>query len=94
MYGTIARIKVKPGMLERLMAWGQEQPADAGAMLIYQSDHDPNELWLVIAAESREAYRARSESPEQHEQYLQMMQYLAAEPEWHDGEVVDSYFNA
>lgn len=93
MYGTIARMKVKPGMFDALMEWGdqQEPPEAGGAMIVYRSDNDPNEVWVVIAAASREEYRARAESPEQHENFLQMMQYLAAEPEWHDGEVLQSF---
>ena len=94
MYGTIARMKVKPGMVESMMEWGQQQrPPDEGdALLVYRSDKDPNELFLVIATSSREKYRARSESPEQHDTFLEMMQFLAAEPEWFDGEIVQAHF--
>jgi hypothetical protein len=90
MYGTIARMKVKPGMLDAMMAWGDNlpDPDEANIMLIYRSDHDPNELWMVVAAESREAYHAQAQSPEQHEIFTEMMQFLVEEPEWHDGEVI------
>lgn len=93
MYGTVARMKVKPGMMEAMLAWGEQldRPDEGNAMLLFRSDDDPNELFLVVAAPSRAAYRARSESPEMHEQFLEMMQFLAAEPEWHDGEVIEAH---
>lgn len=55
-----------------------------------QSDDDPDEFWLVALFESKEMYFANADSPEQHERYMQMRQNLAADPEWHDGEVVIS----
>ncbi len=94
MYGTIARMKVKPGMMDEMMAWGRERerPDEGGILLVFRSDDDPNELFMVVTTDSREAYRARAESPEQHALFLEMMQFLAAEPEWHDGEVVQAEF--
>ncbi|HKB46147.1 MAG TPA: hypothetical protein VKC57_00515 [Ktedonobacterales bacterium] len=38
--------------------------------------------------ESRAAYRANAESPEQDACYQQLLAVLAAPPEWHDGTVV------
>jgi hypothetical protein len=35
-------------------------------------------------SESREAYRANAESPEQHHRYERYRAVLAAEAEWHD----------
>ena len=93
MYGTIARMKVNPGKMDEMLAWGREndnRDEDGGVLLVYQSDDDPNELYIVVAAPSREVYRKRAESPEQHEQFLEMMEYLVAEPEWHDGEILYS----
>lgn len=92
MYGTVARIRVKPGQLDNFQTWAktQDQPEDNGVLLVYQADDDPNALWMVVAMESREQYRAVAESPEQHESFLQMMKFLEAEPEWHDGKVIES----
>jgi len=95
MYGTIARMKIKPGSLEALQAWAesenQEQTPGHVATYIYQMDNDANELYLVVLFESREAYHANAQSPEQNEAFQHYMQYLAAEPEWHDGEIVAAY---
>ncbi|WP_119072197.1 hypothetical protein [Aggregatilinea lenta] len=90
MYGTIARMQLKPGALDAMMAFGREQPPPPGdgVMLVFQMDNNPDELYLIVAAESEEAYRAVANSPEQHQRFLQMMELLVAEPDWHDGRVV------
>jgi quinol monooxygenase YgiN len=89
MYGTIARMRVKPGKVDAFMAWGRALPMAAGeqAAMIYQMDADPNEFYLVAAFSSKDAYVANAASPEQNRIFLQMMEFLTAEPEWHDGAV-------
>ena len=94
MYGTIARFRVKPGMDEQMEAFSrQEVPQIHGFVFqhVYRMDADPNEYYLVVAFESREAYQANATSPEQHERYRQYSELLDAEPEWHDGEIMFSY---
>ena len=94
MYGTIARLRLKPGMEERLREFGRERaPQIPGFVFqhVFRTDADPDEYYLVVGFESREAYRANAESAEQRERYEQYRQWLAAEPEWHDGEIVFSY---
>jgi quinol monooxygenase YgiN len=91
MYGTVAKIKVKPGAIENLDAWAPEQEMeDRGAVAVYafQTDDDPNEVYMVAIFESKEAYFANAESPEQNERYQKMLQWLEGEPEWHDGQIV------
>jgi heme-degrading monooxygenase HmoA len=92
MYGTIARMRVKPGMEDRLMALSNNQAANPApgqvATYVYRMDSNPNEFFLVVMFESREAYRANAESQEQHQSYLEYMQFMDGEPEWHDGEIV------
>lgn len=95
MYGTIARMKIKPGSLESLQAWAESErqentPGFIGSY-IYQMDNDANELFMVVMFESREAYVRNAQSPEQHEAFQRYMQYLESEPEWHDGEIVGAY---
>ena len=48
MYGTIAKLKVKKGALEeiRKMETGRQPEGFAGT-LVFQSDDDANELWLI-----------------------------------------------
>lgn len=93
MYGTIARLRLKPGALEQFRAWGERQPdITNGVVYVFQMDKDPNELYLVAIAESEEAYRQIANDPEQHERYLEMVALLQTEPEWHDGHVLESRY--
>ena len=91
MYGTVAKLKVKPGGIDKLKEWSpEERDRDSGARAIYafQMDDDPKELYMVALFESKEAYVANAESPEQDKRYREMLQWLEGEPEWHDGEIV------
>jgi quinol monooxygenase YgiN len=91
MYGTVAKLCLKPGKLEafqRNMKRQSEEIAGAVAEYVYRMDDDPETLYLAVVFESKDAYFKNANSPEQNERYEEMMQWLTAEPEWHDGEVV------
>jgi hypothetical protein len=91
MYGTVAKLKVKPGGLDELQNWapdGDEQDRGAVAIYAFQMDDDPSRVYTVAIFESKEAYVANAESPEQDARYRRMVKWLEAEPEWHDGKVV------
>ncbi len=93
MYGTIARFQVKPGKEDELRALSSDpayrQVPGWLAQFTYKSDASPDEYYIAVVFESKEAYRAFAESPEQDARYRQFRELLAADPEWHDGEVVD-----
>jgi quinol monooxygenase YgiN len=92
MYGTIARFRVKPGMEEQLMQVGlEEQAAQIPgwiAQYVYRMDANPNEYYLVVIFESKEAYIANAGSPEQDARYRTIRALLEDDPDWHDGEIV------
>jgi quinol monooxygenase YgiN len=91
MYGTVARLRVKPGGLDKLEEWSPEgDERDRGAVAIYafQMDDDPNEVYTIAVFESKKAYVENAESPEQDKRYRRMLKWLEREPEWHDGEIV------
>jgi quinol monooxygenase YgiN len=92
MYGTIARMRMKDGARDDLLALGErfrdlKVPGHVGEW-IYQLDTDPNEFIMAVLFESRDAYRANAESPEQHQRYQQIRALLERDPEWSDGEVI------
>lgn len=92
MYGTIARVRVKPGRVEDLRALVTEYD-DLGipgfvASFLYQADADPDELWLAVAFVDRESYRLNAEDPAQDKRYREMRDLLEADPEWHDGAII------
>ncbi len=91
MYGTIARMRVRPDAdgLDRVLQRQMQQKIPGHvATYVYRSDSEPNELLLSVLFESRAAYVANAESPEQDARYRELRDLLVADPEWHDGEVV------
>jgi len=92
MYGTVARLRIKAGMDGAFQAESKRQEArqipGGVASYVYQMDRDPNEFFLVVIFESKEAYVANAQDPAQHDEYLRLMGYLDGEPQWNDGEIV------
>ncbi|MCZ7542296.1 MAG: antibiotic biosynthesis monooxygenase [Anaerolineae bacterium] len=92
MYGTVARMRVKPGMEDAVMRLAEMEDAvgipGMIAQYVYRMDADPNVYYLAVVFESKAAYFANAESPEQHARYLDMLALLEGEPEWNDGEIV------
>jgi hypothetical protein len=91
MYGTVARLRLKPGSESKLAQMSRDFSADIPGFvfqLVYRMDDNPNECWLAVGFESKEAYEKNAQSPEQNKRYEQYMTMLEAPPEWHDGEIV------
>jgi quinol monooxygenase YgiN len=92
MYGTVARMQLKPGNLEKMQALVKEYetlrvPGHVSTV-VFQMDKDSNELYMAVAFASKDEYVANANDPAQNTRYQQMIALLAGEPEWHDGEVV------
>ena len=94
MYGTVARMRVRPGAEEQLMGQLREfQSLHVPGFknnFVYHMDNEPQEYYLVVIFESREAYWANAKSAEQDARYQQMAALLEAPPDWHDGEIIFS----
>lgn len=90
MYGTIARVVIDPGTLEEVRALGDSLATAPGqiARYVFQTDADPGVLFLVAVFESKAAYWANAQSPEQNERFLQMRALFLEDPQWHDGEII------
>ena len=92
MYGTVARMQIKPGADAQLTALAKEFEGLAidghVGTYVYRSEANPNEVWMAVAFRDKAAYRKNAESPEQDARYQQLRALLAADPEWHDGEIV------
>ena len=93
MYGTIARFRVNPGTEAELRALSSDPEFTRiegwVSSCVYRMDADPNEFYLAVVFESKEAYLANANTPEQNARFLQLRALMASDPEWHDGEVVD-----
>jgi quinol monooxygenase YgiN len=93
MYGTVAKIRIKPGAeaeLERLSRGQIPQIAGFEFEHVFVSDEDPQEAWMVVGFTDKASYQANAESPEQHQRYLEYVKLFEGEPEWHDGEIAYS----
>jgi hypothetical protein len=92
-YGSVARFTVagKRGAVLRdhmdasSVAWDSIGGLLAGYSLL--ADKDAGLLFLISIFESPESYRLNSESPEQHQRYVQWRSLFSGEPEWYNGYV-------
>jgi antibiotic biosynthesis monooxygenase (ABM) superfamily enzyme len=92
MYGTVARMRIKPGM-EQPLAEQLEEFDSLGVpgfvrSTIYKLDAGGDEYMVAIAFETKDAYVANAESPEQDARYQKMRELLDSDPDWNDGEIV------
>lgn len=88
MYGTIARFEAKPGTERQLLDKLSVKIPGLVTIYVYQMDANPNTYYATVMFESKAAYLANANSPEQHMRYKEMLKLLTGEPEWHDGEIV------
>jgi len=58
--------------------------------VVYRMDRDPNEIYMAVAFKDKDSYVANARDPKQDERYKRMRALLAADPEWHDGEIIQS----
>ncbi len=96
MYGTIAKLTFLPGATAKArteMMGNYEDIKIPGAVAsyMYQTDADPNVCYLAVLFDSKESYWSNARSSEQDMRYRQMRSLLAADPEWHDGEVIQTF---
>jgi antibiotic biosynthesis monooxygenase (ABM) superfamily enzyme len=95
MYGTVARLRVKPGREAELLAVAREEerlhiPGFMGEF-VYHLDQGANEYMLVVLFADKESYFANADTEEQDARYHRMLEILDGEPEWHDGEIVQTW---
>jgi quinol monooxygenase YgiN len=94
MYGTVARMRLKAGMEQQLADQLKEFEAVRSPgfvrSTIYRLDAGDNEYVLAVVYESKDAYVANAQSPDQDARFQKMRALLESDPEWSDGEVIHS----
>ena len=92
MYGTVARMRLKPGAEEKMRELMRSYEAlnipGQRATYVYRMENDPNMFMMAVIFDDRASYVANANSPEQNVRYLQMVDLLEGPPEWHDGEIM------
>jgi antibiotic biosynthesis monooxygenase (ABM) superfamily enzyme len=91
MYGTIARIKVKPDKVRELYALGQQWddqrkrvPGFISTEILWE-ERETGRALMIVRFTNKELYFQNANSPEQHQFYLRMRACLESDPEWNDG---------
>jgi len=91
MYGTVARMRVKPGMgaqLEQLSSEYESLDVDGHvATYVFKLDSGPDDYYLIAIFRDRESYTTNAGDPAQDARFRRMREVLADDPKWHDGEV-------
>jgi heme-degrading monooxygenase HmoA len=91
MYGSVSRWRVKEGQqqeFEKLFGEVASQLPEGGrTLLILHADADSQEYWTAGCFDSKEAYTANSNRPEQDDRFRRLRALLESDPEWHDGEI-------
>ena len=95
MYGTVARMQVKPGQEAAVKALNEEwlrerKPEATGFIASYalRSEQIPGEWNVLVIFDTEANYRRNAADPAQHRQYEQLRALLGADPEWNDGEIL------
>lgn len=95
MYGTVARLRAKPGRAGDLRALMEEWDRDmkprvpgAERSLVYRLDADEDAFIVAAAFRDRKSYLANADNPDQDKWYRRLRECLDSDPEWMDGEIV------
>jgi quinol monooxygenase YgiN len=93
MFGTIAKMKFKPGQVEKMqetMKEFEDGPPSKGFLFtaVYRSQSEPDVIWLTVGFEDEASYRANAADPRTDKMAKQMQEMMAAPPEWNDGEIL------
>jgi quinol monooxygenase YgiN len=91
MFGTVGRMKVKPGKLDdlvKLMGEDQRDIDGSVAYYMYKVEGKENELIMVVAFRDKESYFKNADDPSQDDSYRKMVALLEGPPTWEDGEII------
>lgn len=92
MYGTVARVQVRPGMesqlVEQFRAFEAARVPGFIVEYLYRMDSESNIYYIAAVFESKAAYFANANDPAQDARYQRVRALLEADPQWHDGEIV------
>jgi quinol monooxygenase YgiN len=91
MFGTIGRLKVKPGKIDELKAAfaSEERDIDGSiAFYVYEVEGKENELILAVVFRDKDSYMKNADDPAQDDQYRKLVDLLEEPPTWEDGEII------
>lgn len=91
MYGTVARIRVRPEnqqalediLMDHMRA--DDVPGFHHSMVLFEETGLGG--WLIAAFDDQESYERNARDPRQDERYRAYRALLEGDPEWHDGHI-------
>jgi hypothetical protein len=92
MYGTCAKMRVKAENVDAIQKVMDEQmrvPVPGYVKSYVLSENDSDARWLFVIFEDRASYDKNADDPAQNERYMAMRGLLEADPEWHDGMIME-----
>jgi heme-degrading monooxygenase HmoA len=94
MYGTVGRVKIKAEdrdkFLKTLQSQGNANIQGFRSAWVMFPENRTDEALMVVVFEDKDSYWKNANDPEQDKRYQEFSQYFESEPEWHDGEWIDS----
>ena len=90
MYGSIFNLKPKQGKKDELISHLKmdEDKQEGGVAWYVLNPDDDGDLVAIAVFKDKDSYVANAERPEQHENFMKMMDLLEEEPKWKDGQFV------
>ena len=90
MYGTVFSMTVKKGHKEKLIKaiGSDEYPPGMVCWFLLDPDNSSENMTGVAVFKDKESYIENANRPEQHEQYMRIVEHIEGEPVWTDGEIV------
>ena len=94
MYGTVSRVRIKPGSEEALLAVTRDFSANAPpgfvSAFMYRLDSGGDEYITAAAFSDKAAYERNSNEPAQQAWFARLRELMVDDPQWHDGEIIDA----
>jgi quinol monooxygenase YgiN len=89
MYGTVARVRVKPENREALRKVFERQtstsPIEGFVTSYVLFENDSDVAWMFVVFADRATYDRNADDPAMHDRYVEYRALMEEDPEWHDG---------
>ncbi|HXK33514.1 MAG TPA: hypothetical protein VNM91_05820 [Dehalococcoidia bacterium] len=93
MYGSVFRMKPAAGkrqeLIDLMTAPDDRRPPGMVAAYLLAEDKD-DAVWVMAVFEDEQSYRKNAQDPSQDEEYRRWRALLDADPEWHDGTIMQA----
>ncbi|MDP9237897.1 MAG: hypothetical protein M3P30_10980 [Chloroflexota bacterium] len=93
MFGSVFKVRPKPGKFDAIIEMNQREYGGrakiAGWQRSYVLRESNGDVWTLAIFDGEESYRKNAAAPEQDKRYRQLREMIEADPEWHDGAIIE-----